>query len=149
MPQARIGDEARVFTIGYEGRTIDAFIDLLEREGVQRVADVRDNPWSRKPGFTKAPLEEHLEDAGIDYVHLGDLGVPKPMRDALDQRELEDFEGAYLSHLEEHEAALEELTDLAHEAPTAVMCMEKHVEDCHRKFLARRLDEEGWHIIHL
>lgn len=149
MRQDRLGDEDLIFTVGYQGRSIDGFVDLLEREGVQRVADVRDNAWSRKPGFTGSTLAEHLDEAGIAYEHLGELGTPKRVRDALGEGELEDFETAYREHLAEQTDALERLVELAQDAPTAMMCMERDVEDCHRRMLAQRLEQQGWSLVHL
>jgi uncharacterized protein (DUF488 family) len=149
MGQARLGDEPLLFTVGYEGRSIDGFVGLLRREGVEQVADVRDNPWSRKPGFTGSELADALEDAGLGYEHLGDLGTPKPMRDALSEDEIADFESAYRDHLADQDDALARLDELARRAPTAILCMERDPEDCHRRFLAGRMADEGWSIVHL
>ena len=54
----------KLFTIGYEGTTMDEFITALQRAGVERVIDVRALPLSRRPGFSKTPLTGALaEDA--------------------------------------------------------------------------------------
>lgn len=149
MVQSRLGDARVLFTVGYEGMSLDAFVDELLQEGVERVVDVRENPWSRKPGFTKGPLEDALDKAGISYEHVGALGTPKAVREALGEGELESFEDAYQRHLEENEEALSRLEALADEAATAIMCMERRVEDCHRRFLAQRFASVGWRIVHL
>lgn len=149
MVQSRLGDAQVLFTVGYEGKRLDAFIAELSREGVERVVDVRENPWSRKPGFTKRPLREALEEAGIGYEHAGALGTPEPVREALREGELESFEEAYTTHLEDQGEALSRLEGWAKQARTAVMCMERNVEDCHRRFLADRFEEAGWAIVNL
>lgn len=149
MPQTRIGEADRLFTVGYEGRSIDGFVELLADEGIERLVDVRDNPWSRKPGFTKGELAEHLEEGGVDYEHLGELGTPKPIRRGLSEGEIDDFEAAYLGHLDDQAEAVERLHELADERPTAVMCMERDVEDCHRQYLAKRMAERGFSIVHV
>lgn len=143
--QDRIGDGDRIFSVGYEGRSIDAFVALLEREGIERVADVRDNPWSRKPGFTGSTLQTHLFDASIDYVHLGDLGAPKQIRDQADDGEA--FLAAYRDHLDGQADAVEELVEQAREATTAMMCLEADPAECHRQVIAKRLRERGWTVI--
>jgi len=51
--------------------------------GSKCVLDVRENPFSRKPGFSKRPLSQALEANGIRYVHLKELGTPHPLRDAV------------------------------------------------------------------
>ena len=60
-----------LFTLGYEQRTIEEFVRMLEDAGVGVLVDVRETPWSHKPGFSKRGLAEHLEAAGIEYVHAG------------------------------------------------------------------------------
>ena len=40
-----------IFSIGYEGKSLDAFIALLKAAGIERLIDVRDAPFSRKPGL--------------------------------------------------------------------------------------------------
>lgn len=148
MPQTRLGEADRLFTIGYEGRSLEAFLALLTAEGVEQLVDVRENPWSRKPGFTKNELAEAVEDAGLAYEHIGDLGTPKPIREKLRQGQL-DVEPAYQAHLDEHPETVERLEALARERPTAIMCMEADPRECHRRLLAQRFDEAGWSIIHL
>ena len=58
-----------IFTIGYEGTTMDAFLAALKGAGVEQVIDVRALPLSRRPGFSKNSLAATLKDAGIGYVH--------------------------------------------------------------------------------
>ena len=72
----------RIFTIGYEGATMDDFLSALKQAGVERVIDVRALPLSRRPGFSKTPLQNALAEAGIEYVHLKALGTPAEGRNA-------------------------------------------------------------------
>ena len=74
---------AQIFTLGYEGLSLAAFLRQLSAAGVETVVDVRDLPLSHKPGFSKRPLSEGLARAGIDYRHMKALGAPKPIRDRL------------------------------------------------------------------
>ena len=48
------------FTIGYEGRAIDEYMNLLLENHVKVLCDVRKNPISRKRGFSKTALSEEL-----------------------------------------------------------------------------------------
>jgi len=54
-----------VFTIGYEGLDIDAFMSLLAEHGIDTVVDVRELPLSRKPGFSKKALANILNISGL------------------------------------------------------------------------------------
>lgn len=58
--------EARVVSIGYEGKTV---AQLLAQD-VKVLVDVRLTPLSRKPGLSKTKLAEALRAAGIDYLAL-------------------------------------------------------------------------------
>src|SRR5437660_547721 len=69
-----------VVGVGYEGRTIDEFVNSLLRQGIQRLVDVRLTPLSRKRGFSKTALGLALEAAGITYEHRSALGNPKHNR---------------------------------------------------------------------
>ena len=73
----------RICTIGYEGRDIAEFIEVLTSAEVTLVVDVRENAMSRIRGFSKRRLHETLGDSGISYEHLKRLGNPKENRGAL------------------------------------------------------------------
>ncbi|UCF43976.1 MAG: DUF488 domain-containing protein [Planctomycetota bacterium] len=72
-----------LFTVGYEGTNINGFIANLLTNSVDCVLDVRQRPLSRKPGFSKNELAQRLNSSKIQYVHLPDLGTPKPIRQKL------------------------------------------------------------------
>jgi uncharacterized protein (DUF488 family) len=54
-----------IFTIGYQGASVPAFIAALRKASVVLVLDIRAAPVSRKKGFSKNPLAQHLSEAGI------------------------------------------------------------------------------------
>jgi uncharacterized protein (DUF488 family) len=126
-----------IFTIGYEGATMAEFIDALRRAGVERVIDVRALPLSRRPGFSKSPLTAELRAAGIDYVHLKDLGTPKRGRDAAKKGDVATLEAVYADQLAlpEAQAAAAKMRALAAEKPTALLCFERDPCHCHRTLL--------------
>jgi uncharacterized protein (DUF488 family) len=64
-----------IFTIGYEGASVAAFVAALREAGVALVLDIRAAPVSRKKGFSKTPLAQHLSEAGMGYRHLRGLGT--------------------------------------------------------------------------
>ena len=71
----------KIYTVGYEGLTLEEFLQRLQRAWVQIVVDVRDVALSRKRGFSKTALAAALRDAGMEYLHIRSLGCPKPIRD--------------------------------------------------------------------
>jgi uncharacterized protein (DUF488 family) len=133
-----------IATIGYEGHTVDDVIDALRAAGVKVLADVRLTPLSRKTGLSKNRLAARLHDAGIDYVHLPELGNPRDNRDALRRGDATAV-ARYRSVLgaPEGQAALEELRRLATDRRVALMCFEHDPAECHRSMVADALVEAG------
>ncbi len=66
---------ASVFAIGHSNRSLERFLALLRRHGVDHVADVRSVPYSRRyPQFAREALRAALAEAGIGYSHWPELG---------------------------------------------------------------------------
>jgi uncharacterized protein (DUF488 family) len=127
----------RVFTIGYEGATVDEVLAALTRAGVVQVADVRAIAASRRPGFSKTSLTANLTEAGIGYRHLRALGTPKPGRDAAKKGDRATLERVYAGQLELPEAQAETaaLEAMIADKPTALLCFERDPAMCHRTLL--------------
>jgi uncharacterized protein (DUF488 family) len=136
-PDGAIQHPMRIFTIGYEGATVDEFLTALKGAGVERVIDVRALPLSRRPGFSKSPLRSALEEAGIDYVHLKALGTPADGRAAARAGRHEEMARIYAGQLELPEAIAEgaKMLELARERPSALLCFEREPGHCHRTLL--------------
>ncbi len=140
----------RIFTIGYEGTTVPEFVAALKDAGVERVIDVRALPLSRRPGFSKSPLRAALAEAGIEYVHLKALGTPAEGRTAARAGRHADMERVYSSQLELPEAIAQsaEMLELAHEKPSALLCMEREPAHCHRTLLLNAIAPDA-EVVHL
>jgi uncharacterized protein (DUF488 family) len=139
-------------TIGYQDRTVDDVIAATRAAEVKVLVDVRLTPLSRKPGLSKNGLAARLRDAGIDYVHLPQLGNPRDNRDAF-RRGDEATVARYRAVLRtpEGQAALEELLRLATHRCIALMCFEHDASECHRSMVAEALAEAGAtsQVVHL
>jgi uncharacterized protein (DUF488 family) len=130
--------EPTIFTVGYEGLMLDGFLDLLLRNGVKRLIDVRCNPVARRFGFHKSTIERHCKDLEIQYTHLPELGIPSNKRadliDPKSYRRLFDYYEEVI--LPAHHASIELISSLIRSEPSALMCMEAKAECCHRSRLA-------------
>ena len=128
-----------IFTIGYEGATVDEVVCALKAAGVELVADVRAVPNSRRPGFSKNGFAATLAENGIAYRHLKALGTPKEGRDAAKKGDRATLERVYAGQLELPEAQAEAamLLDIASERPTALLCFERDPAMCHRTLLLK------------
>lgn len=131
-----------LFTIGYEGLSIDAYLDMLVSNNISTLVDVRKNPISMKYGFSKKRLTEYTGVAGIIYVHIPDLGIPSDLRKNLNSplayQNLFDF---YFSQiLPEHTGALEQLKSIINSSKrVAITCFEADHQFCHRHKVAEYL----------
>jgi len=140
-----------IFTIGYESRTPEKFIQRLKNHGIQQVIDVREKPISRKAGFSKSALIKCLTEEGIGYYHLPKLGSPSEIRNALKEGGSEAiFFDQYYKYLKE--TAFEQidiLDQLVSATPSALMCFELSAVHCHRKIIANELSNIGYNVTHL
>lgn len=140
----------RIFTIGYESATQHDFLEALKAAGVERLIDVRAIPNSRRPGFSKTPLRNALEESGIDYVHLRALGTPADGRAAARAGRHEDLKRIYAGQLELPEAIAQgaQMLELAREKPSALLCYERDPAGCHRSLLLDAIapDAEAVHL---
>ena len=97
----------KLATIGYEKEPQAAVIDRLKTAGVELVIDVRAVASSRRAGFSKTLLSASLNEAGIGYVHLRELGTPKPGRIAARKGHIAEMTAIFEDHMAEPGAQLE------------------------------------------
>jgi uncharacterized protein (DUF488 family) len=130
-------------TIGYEAEPQAAVIDRLKAAGVQVVIDVRAIAASRRAGFSKTLLASTLADAGIEYVHLRQLGTPKAGRDAARKGHVGEMRAIFEDHLAEPAAQVElaRATEIARDRKAALLCYEAEASGCHRAIVADRICE--------
>ncbi len=132
----------RLFTIGYEKKDIESFIDMLIASGVEVVIDIRANPYSRIKDFSKKTLAAHLEKSGIEYLHAGELGSPKDLRDKVrDDDDYEYFFVEYEKYLDTQKHVLDDLARSFAGRAICLMCQEADENRCHRKSVAERLNK--------
>ncbi len=134
--------QMKIFTIGYEGRDFEEYLRLLEEHAVRIVVDVRRDPVSRKPGFSKRRMSELLAEAGISYEHVPELGIAKARRFSVRTREdSEKLLRWYREEvLEQEHGALKKLMRFLDEfQQVALTCYEADPDRCHRKLVAEKL----------
>jgi uncharacterized protein (DUF488 family) len=126
-----------IFTIGYEQATQAAVVAALRGAGVEVLADVRYLPLSRRPGFSKSSLMAAVEEAGIEYRHLRDLGTPAEGRAAARRGDHATLTRVYAGQLELPEALkqMAELRALAEAKRVCLLCYERDATVCHRSLL--------------
>lgn len=142
---------SHLYTIGYEGLDIDAFIARVREAGVQTILDVRELPLSRKKGFSKSSFNERLSGANVAYFHAPALGCPKPIRDRYrENADWTEYTRAFQAYLATQLATTRELVALSKSTVTCLVCFEADYTMCHRTYVARAaLKHGGLPVMHL
>ena len=81
--QKRHYPQKQLFTIGYEGISLETYINKLIINNVHVLCDVRKNAYSQKYGFSKKTLELACKGADIEYIHIPALGIVSDKRQEL------------------------------------------------------------------
>ena len=126
-------------TIGYEGLTLEAYLNKLLMAKVTVLCDVRWNPISRKYGFSKGTLSRSCEGVGIRYEHLRELGIESTKRRSLETQADYDalFADYVRSTLPNQGAALLQIRLWTKQGErVALTCYERLPEQCHRSHVA-------------
>lgn len=127
----------KIYTIGYGDKRFSRFVRILKRWKITQVVDVRHFPTSKWPEYEKENLQKNLLTQGVTYTHLKSLGGYR-------DQGYQEYTGT-----KEFKKGLITLIDLAKKEPTAIMCLESYPSGCHRRFIAKTLEERGWKVIHL
>ncbi len=139
-------EKISIYTIGYQERTIDEFINILIRHNINTIIDVRANPLSRKKGFSKKSLIEYLEKNEIEYIPYASLGTPKKLRDELKQnKDYPVFFDKYDKWLTQQENIFRTLQYKIIDnlnKKFCIMCFEKNPSECHRSIIAYNLQKK-------
>jgi len=149
--RSKVEATTKLFTLGYQSHSVATLIKLLSGHGVDFLIDVRQNPVSRKQGFSRRHLEEAVPASGISYIHCPELGTPPRIRkiytSAGDTRKaLIQYE----EHLRTQSRVLNPLLDKMKKQRVCLLCLEADHNSCHRSIIARLVSEmTGCRAIHL
>src|SRR2546423_515304 len=142
-----------IWTIGHSTLAVDEFIERLQSFGIKTLVDVRSFPGSRRyPQFNKENLRASLAEAGIEYVHMPEIGGRRKARP--DSQNVawsnESFRGyADYMETEEFRAGIERLVEISGLSRSAIMCAEAVWWRCHRSLIADYLKARGAEVIHI
>jgi uncharacterized protein (DUF488 family) len=131
-----------LFSIGYEGKSVDCYFDLLVKNAVEFLFDVRRNPLSMKYGFSKNQLKSIADKLSITYVHIPELGIASDKRKHLNTQE--DYDNLFYDYesttLKCNQMALQPMLDCLNKNESiALTCFEADPNKCHRTRVANTL----------
>ena len=140
--QKRTYTESQLFSIGYEGISLETYINKLVINDVHVLCDVRKNALSQKYGFSKNQLKKACEGVGIRYIHVPKLGIESDKRRELNTQKDYDalFEYYEKTSLKNNNEALQMVREIIkQEKRVALTCFEKNTLQCHRTRVANAL----------
>ena len=132
-----------LFTIGYEGISLEEYLNRLIRNDVKLLVDVRCNPLSMKYGFSKRQLERYCNSLGIEYIHFPEVGIESEQRQALNtQNDYDQLFAVYRKNTlpKTMDTQLKILNLLKINKRIALTCFESNICQCHRKYLAESIE---------
>jgi uncharacterized protein (DUF488 family) len=142
-----------IYTIGHSTRSLEEFLNMLQSFDIKFLADIRSLPGSRKyPQFNKEDLKISLENAGIQYLHMADLGGRRKVKKNSKNNRWNNVSfKAYADYMEteEFKNAIVKLEHIALEQPTAYMCSEAVWWKCHRSMVSDYLKAKDWTVLHI
>ncbi len=135
-------NEKTIFTIGYEGISLEYYLNKLVKNNIKLLIDVRKNPLSMKYGFSKTLLNRFCESLGIKYIHIPEVGINSSQRQTLECQDDYDnlFERYKETTLKETLTHQQQILILLNEYNRiALTCFESNICQCHRLPLAESL----------
>ena len=145
----------KLFTIGFSGKNAKTFFELLKKNGVRTLVDIRLNNKSQLAGFTKAgDIPYFLEKiCNIKYIHHELLAPTKELLDGYRSGKItwQAYEIEFNRILESREI----LKNINFESldNSCFLCSEALPKQCHRRLLAeyvqKNLPTQNIEIIHL
>jgi len=131
-----------LFTIGYEGISLENYLNKLVKNNIQLLVDVRKNPLSMKFGFSKTLLKKYCNSLNIEYIHIPEVGIKSNKRQSLESQEDYDnlFDDYKKTTLKETVSDQENILELLNKYNRiALTCFESNICQCHRLPLAESL----------
>jgi uncharacterized protein (DUF488 family) len=144
-----------LFTIGYEGVSLEEYINKLIANDVKVLCDVRKNSYSMKFGFSKSQLQAACNGVGIEFVHIPQLGIDSDKRQELNTQADYDklfsqYRAGVLTQTQTYQDKLLDL--LTKHKRIALTCFEANICQCHRTHLADAIVKHpsfAFELIHL
>lgn len=141
-------NDIALFTLGYEGTTLECYLNKLVEKNVKVLCDVRKNALSMKYGFSKRQLQDACEEMAIKYTHIPSLGIISNKRKNLNTK----IEYNTLFDEYEKTTLIKELKSLHYiyqllidQRRLALTCFEEDHNRCHRGRVANALSQlPGW-----
>ena len=150
-----VNNNTILYTIGYEGISLEEYLNRLIKNDVKVLVDVRNNPLSMKFGFSKKQLMSFCTSLNIEYLHIPEVGIQSEQRQELKTQVDYDnlFDVYKKQNLMKTTSQQQQILDLLKaKKRIALTCFEANICQCHRKHLAEaiiKLPEWNFELKHI
>jgi len=131
-----------LYTIGYEGISLESYLNKLIKSDIRVLVDVRNNPISQKFGFSKPLLMRYCASLNIEYMHYPEVGIQSAFRQELKtQADYDNLFEEYKDQTLTRTLSIQQsiLNLLTEKQRIALTCFEANINQCHRKHLAESI----------
>ncbi|PKP42057.1 MAG: hypothetical protein CVT95_12600 [Bacteroidetes bacterium HGW-Bacteroidetes-12] len=131
-----------LYTIGYEGISLEEYLNRLIKNDVKVLVDVRNNAKSMKFGFSKSQLKTFCSSLNIEYLHIPEVGIQSDQRQELKKQTDYDnlFDIYKKQNLKKTTSQQQQILNLLKDRKRiALTCFEANICQCHRKHLAEAI----------
>jgi len=140
-PYKPLKNNSALYTIGYEGKKFERYLNELIQEDIKVLVDVRKNAHSMKYGFSKKTLQNAVENLGIKYIHIPNLGIESENRQTLQTKA--DYDALFKEYAKTFKNKTDDMQQLHElinsEQRVAITCFENDVNYCHRGVIAKKM----------
>ncbi len=133
----------RIYTVGFTKKSAREFFEILKRNNIEQVVDIRLNTTSQLAGFTKkGDLEYFLKElCDIGYYPFQFLAPTKEMRNRyIKSKDWDVYVNEYIELLKIRKV-LDKLDKSFFEKKICFLCSEPTADHCHRRLLVEYLKE--------
>jgi len=131
-----------IFTIGFTKKSLRDFVEILRREGVKRVIDVRLRNTSQLAGWSKQPDFAYLLEAGfgLAYEHHPEFAPTDELLDAYKKdHDWARYEERFNLLIIAERRPEAEARELLQKDSICLLCTEPQADKCHRRLVANYL----------
>ena len=137
-----INNNTILYTIGYEGISLEQYLNRLIKNDIKVLVDVRNNALSMQFGFSKTQLKTFCTSLNIEYLHIPEVGIQSEQRQKLKTQTDYDslFDIYKKQNLKKTTSQQQQILNLLKDKKRiALTCFEANICQCHRKHLAEAI----------
>src|SRR5690349_20775366 len=142
-----------VYSMGFSTRDWEETVSVLNAYSIRRLIDIRTLPGSKRtPQFNLEHLRIALPEAGIEYIHMKELGgLRKPRKDSVNAAWRNDSFRGYADYMQtpQFHVAVDRLEQLIRQCTSVFVCTEAVFWRCHRQLVSDALVARGYAIGHI